>query len=185
MNMLFNILRNHVKKTVTGDLGKVVEEDNFLITYVSKNKFEEDKYNYHIYCNVMNKNNKELSNVYKLNKPRKYVFNNLEFNKIAHIYGYDNCEIIFKNYRFNSRLTLKVNGRCTLENSTIKNISGYLSISAKELLLKDMNIDNYFSSQELKIKIMGDNKLSIINSKIGKFEEKNSKFNGRRRFKCS
>lgn len=172
MNILFNILRNHVKKTVTGDLGKVVEDDNFLTTYVSKNKFEEDKYNYHIYCNAMSKNNKELSNVYKLNKPKKYVFNNLEFNKIAHIYGYDNCEIIFKNCRFNSGLTLKVKGKCTLENSTINNISGYLSIFAKDIILKGMNIYNYFSSQELKIKIIGDNKLSIINSKIGKTEEK-------------
>lgn len=170
---IFKLLRKKAIKVVTNNLGDIVETKDNIFCYVKKSKLKKDRYNYRIYCNVMDKNNKEICNKYNINKKIIYVFKDLNFDKKVYINGYDNCEILIDNCDFNFNLDLSVNGKCILKNSKI-NCIGFLSVGSKELILEDLNLENYFkcSDDKLDIIICSDDKLTIKNSNIGKIYDK-------------
>lgn len=108
--------------------------------------------------------------MYKLDKPICYVIDGLEFKKEVYILGYDNCEIIIKNCKFNE-LIVHALVKCTLK-KTIINPHYRLSIRADKLIIEDMDINNQFKYSDLDIILIGDKKLDIINSSIGREKEK-------------
>ncbi len=77
-------------------LGTVVETSDKLICYVNKNKFK--KFQNKFYCYGINKSNLELANMYNLNKPICYLFDNINMdNKMLVIHGYNNVEVMITN----------------------------------------------------------------------------------------
>lgn len=172
-NILYEFIRNELKKEFTGNLGKVIEEDNKIICYVNKNKYRKQKLS-HINCYGINENNKVLANSYKLNKKIVYVFENLEIeDKKVAIHGYNNCNIIIKNCKFNMGLHLSNYGECTIDDTYINGID-LVMLDANKFNIRNSEIQNkyYYIGEKLVILIGSDEKLNITNSKIGRSHEK-------------
>ena len=163
--------RNKVKKILTRNLGKVIEEEDKLICYVEKSKLKMTRYICDISCCGIMLKDKNLADYYKLNKPIVYILDGIEVkNKNIHIHGHRNCEVIIKNCKFNYQLNIFIDGNCTLENTTIDTIFPII-IGSDNLLIKNMDITNQYkySKQQLPIYIRGINKLEINNSTIGDY----------------
>ena len=167
-----NILKKDVIKTITNNLGKVVEEEDKIICYVKKKKCKEDKYHYTIPCfgNAYQYNYKELAQKLKLNKPICYIIENIDFDKSVSIFGYNDCEIIIRNCNFEQGIYGHINSKCTIDNSYIKAFLDNTSISAKNLTIQNMTIKNELYSN-CQLKFSADEKLEIIDSNIGKLNE--------------
>ena len=171
---LFNLNRTLIKKRITNNQGKVVEEKDKIICYIKKYKCKKERFSYSIRCHGIRKEYKELVEKYNLNKPICYVIDNLKFeDDEVHIWGYNNCEVIIKNCHFGLGLKMHIHGKCTLENTYIRDLS-YLALSATDLLLKDMNISNQlkYSNMKLCIVLSADNAMEINNSNVGRINEK-------------
>lgn len=171
---LFNLNRKLIKIKITNNLGKIVETDDKIICYVKKYKCKKERFNYTIACHGIRKKDKDLVKKYNLNKPICYVIDGLKFeDDKVNIWGYNNCEVIIKNCHFGFGLNMHINGKCTLENTYIRDFS-YLSLSATDLIVKNMDISNQLKYSDLNLRIIlaADNKLEINNSSIGKTKEK-------------
>lgn len=166
---LHEIGRYYLKKSLTGNLGKVVEEQDRLVCYVKKSKCKKENLSYTIACRGLRAANRTLAKQYNLDKPICYIIDDLEFKgNIVYIFGYDNCEVVIRNCHFDFNLNIHVNGKCTLENSFIQALS-YLSIGADELIIKNMDIKNLrHVKSNLKIYLGTDEKLEIVDSYIGR-----------------
>ncbi len=77
---IYNTLRNYLKKQLTGNLGKVVEEKNKLICYVKKGKIKKDKYKCVIACFGIAEE-KKLAEAFELNKSICYIIDDMEIEK--------------------------------------------------------------------------------------------------------
>ena len=174
-SIIYNLARKSMMIRLTRNLGKVIEEDDKLICYVSKNKCWKDRtFTYTIPCSEISSNaDKELANSYGLNKPIYYVIDGIDFGKHhVHVFGYDNVKVIIRNCNFPYGLFVSVNGDCFLERNYI-NAFHLLLIGANNITIKDMYIYNEFKyTGDLKIEIGADNDLNIIDSNIGKLREK-------------
>lgn len=174
---LYDIKRIYAKNYLTGDLGHVVEDDEKLTCYVKKSKIKKEDYNYTIACFGIgeNEDRKKIAKTYKLDKPICYVIDGLELNKHkVYIFGYNDCEVIIKNCSFGLDLCVHVNGKCTLDNTDIKTFS-YLSISANELVIKNMSSDQIeVIGPKLQIEFGATDKIDLIDSNIGN-KKKNTK----------
>ena len=168
---IFNILRHYVKSYVTGNLGKVVEKDDYLVCYVKKGKIKNHKFHNYITCPGIKEKDKELAKVYNLYKKVYYIFEDLEFNNNdITIFGYgENSEIIIKNCKFNYGLSIKTLGNCTVDNCFIASFCN-LNLHAKNLILKNMNINNTlkYAGFDLQVGFSAEQNLSIENCNIGK-----------------
>ena len=170
---LYRIFRNYIARYLTGHLGKVIEEDDKIICYVKKDKCQKEKYNYTIACFGINKKNQELAEKYNLNKLICYVIDGISIDdEDVNIFGYNDCEIIIRNCNFDMGLHIHIQGKCTLENTFIREFNS-LTIHANELLIKNMDIRNQLklASVKLHIRLSANEKLEINNSYIGKTKE--------------
>lgn len=149
---LLKNIRNYVKLEITNNLGEVKEFDDKLVCYVDdrykeKNCFkasESTKYFFH--CGVLEKNI-NLAKKYNLNKKIIYIIKDKCFDYEVNVYGYDNCEIIFDNCKFNYGLCTQLNDKCIIKNSEI-NQFGYTSLNANEIIIDNCKIlnNNYFAN---------------------------------------
>lgn len=178
-NLIYGIQRSILKKILTNNLGRVVEEDEKLICYVKKREVK-SKYNIRFYG--ISYNLVALAKEFKLDKPICYVLDGIDFSKKIKIFCFDNCEIIIKNCKFDFGPWIVIVGNCTLENIIAEDCNSAW-ISVKELIIKNMNLDNLLSVgidadsikiidsnigqkyNEMKVKLSTDD-LEIINSKI-------------------
>lgn len=167
-----NILKKDVIKTITNNLGKVVEEEDKIICYVDKKKCKKDKYHYTIPCfgNAVSYNYKKLAQRLKLNKPICYIIENIDFDKRVSLFAYNDCEVIIRNCNFEQGIYGHINSKCTIDNSYIKAFLDNTSISAKNLTIQNMTIKNELYSN-CQLKFSADEKLEIIDSNIGKLNE--------------
>lgn len=171
---LYPIARNLMKVYLTGNLGKVVEDDERLVCYVQKGKCQKNKYDYTISCRGIEGRNKELAKLYQLDKPIYYVLDGLEFeNKKVYIFGYDECDVDIRNCKFHWDLSVHVNGHCTFNSTSIHSF-GSLSMCAHELQLENMTIQNHLASigQNLQVILEANQKIYISHSNIGLEGEK-------------
>lgn len=172
---IFNLIRKYVLIYLTGNLGIIKETDDKIICYVKKNVGKLDISGKTIACFGIASENQELANVYHINKPVCYVFEGIEFNKQhMYIFGYNNCEVIVKDCKFKYGLTIHVNGTCILDNNCIIPLHNGINISADNLIIKNINIDNKFKPAILgkqNIMIGATKDLDIIETNIGAINE--------------
>lgn len=172
---IFNILRHYVKSYVTGNLGKVVEKDDYLVCYVKKGKIKNHKFHNYITCPGIKEKDKELAKIYKLYKKVYYIFDDLDFNNNEiTIFGYgDNSEIVIKNCKFNYGLTINALGNCTVDNCYIASQCN-LNFHAKNLTFKNMDVNNTlkYAGFDLQVSFSAEENLSLENCNIGKMNEK-------------
>ena len=173
---IYNLAREQVKKQLTRNLGKVIEEDDRLICYVNKHKCEKNIFTNTFACSGITDNDRRLAEVYNLVKPIYYVFDGLVFDKNqVYIYGYDNANIIIRNCQFFYGLYVTVHGKCFLSENSYIRAFRRLSIYADDITIKDMNIINELKyTSNLNVEIAADDNLNIINSYIGKMNEKSN-----------
>ena len=165
---LYNITRPSAMKYLTGNLGKVVEDDEKITCYVKRSKVKKKDYHYTIACFGIGENQEKVAKAYNLNKPICYVIDGLKFKKHqVYIFGYNNCEVIIKNCDFGLGLHIHVNDKCTLDNTNITTFS-YLSIGANELVIKNVDSKQINAiSSESNIYFGADNRIEVIDSNIG------------------
>ena len=166
---LLKNIRNYVKLGITNNLGKVEEFDDKLVCYVDdrykeKNCFkasENTKYFFH--CGVLEKNI-NLAKKCNLNKKIIYIIKDKCFDYEVNVYGYDNCEIIFDNCKFNYGLCTQFYDKCIIKNSEI-NQFGHTSLKANEIIIDKCKIlnNNYFTNN---LTIIA-KKMQINNSSVG------------------
>jgi len=166
--IIYKITRIYVKKYLTNNLGKVVEDNDKITCYVKKNKIEKKKYRYTIACFGIGEEQKKIARAYNLDKPICYVIDGIELEQHkAYILGYNDCEVIIKNCNFGLDLCIHVNGKCTLDNTNIVTFS-YLSIGANELIIKNMNSEQIkVITSESDISFGANDRIEIIDSTIG------------------
>lgn len=102
-SFIYKLARKSVMNRFTRNLGKVVEENDKLVCYVSKNKcWKDGSFTYTIPCSEISSSvEKELANSYGLNKPIYYVIEGIDFGKHqVHVFGYDNAKVIIRNCNF-------------------------------------------------------------------------------------
>ena len=164
--LIYGILRNIAKRKLTNNLGRVVEEEGKLICYVKKEKIKDKST---ICCYGIPNDLKDFAKKFKLNKPICYVFDSIDLSENKRIFGYNNCEVIIKNCKFNFRPFIHINGKCTLEDIIIKDYN-LLIIGADELIIKNMNLNNLylFAGRHSYAKIDAKKSIKIIDSNIGK-----------------
>lgn len=176
---IFNILRQYVKNYITGNLGKVEEDDGYLICYIDKRKIKKKKIHHFIHCPGIREKDKELAKAYKLYKKIYYVFEDLEFNNsYVTIFGYgSDSEIIIKKCKIKYGFDIKALGKCTVDNCLI-NSNYKLNLHAKNLTLKNMNINNAFilSGCDFQVSFSADENLIIENCTIGRINDKTKVF---------
>lgn len=149
---LLKNIRNYVKLGITNNLGKVEEFDDKLVCYVDDRYKEKDCFKasdstkYFFHCGVLEKNI-NLAKKYNLNKKIIYIIKDKCFDYEVNVYGYDNCEIIFDNCKFNYGLCTQLNDKCIIKNSEI-NQFGYTSLNANEIIIDNCKIlnNNYFAN---------------------------------------
>ena len=174
--VIFNVLRHYVKNYITGNLGKVEEEDEYLVCYVNKRKIKSNKFIQYIYCQGIKESDKELAISYKLYKKIYYIFENLKFNNsYVTIFGYgSNSEIIIKNCKFNYGLSVKTVGKCVVDSCFIESSYYDLTLHARNLKLKNMDINNTlkYAGCSSRISFSADENLIIENCIIDSPNEK-------------
>ena len=167
---IYNIIRNYLKKQLTGNLGKVIEKDDALYCYVDKKKCRPRRFFLNIMCQGIKRCDKELARIYNLDKKVYYIFNNINFKKNeVRLFGNENSEIIIKDCNFEYGLDIANGKNITLDNVSIKYIRG-LNLYAENLNLKNMNFDNhyYYIGCKKEIRLYADACLSITDSNIGR-----------------
>lgn len=165
---LYNITRPSAMKYLTGNLGKVVEDDEKITCYVKRSKVKKKDYHYTIACFGIGENQEKVAKAFNLNKSICYIIDGIDLKKHkVYIFGYNNCEVIIKNCNFGLDLCVHVNGKCTLENTNITTFS-CLSIGANDLVIKNMDSDKIRTiSSESNITLGAGNRIDVIDSNIG------------------
>ena len=175
---VFYLIRLYVKNYITGNLGKVKEENGYLICYVDKKKLKKNNNHLSAYCLGIKERDKELAKVYDLDIKVYYVFENLEFDNNVTIFGYgNNSEILIKNCNFKYGLSTNIMGKCIIDNCSIAS-PYFLNLYAKNLFLKNMNINNSFIllGHDFQIDFSADESLTIDNCTIGRINDKSKVF---------
>ncbi len=171
-NFLYKITRNYTKNILTGNLGKVVEDNEKITCYVKKSKIKKKDYHYTIACFGIGEKQEKVAKAFKLNKPICYVIDGIDLKKHkVYIFGYNNCEVVIKNCSFEFDPYIRVDGKCTLDNTNIVAFSK-LSIVANELIIKNMDSKQIrVIGIKSNIEFGANNRIDIIDSNIGSQEK--------------
>lgn len=156
MNILANLKRKRILKHITGNLGKVVEEEDKIICYIKQNAVNGLTKNLTLLNSTSNKFKEHA-----ICKPIHYIFNNLTCT--SNIYGYNNVNVYFNNCNFNYCDNIDIDGSCHIESSQFNSSIGF-RIYANNLTIKssDINPLGYKS-----FTISADQKLEIQNITTG------------------
>ena len=163
--VLYNVTRPYAKKYLTGNLGKVIEDDEKITCYVKKSKIKKKDYHYTIACFGIGEKDRKIAKAYNLNKSICYVIDGIDLKKHeVYIFGYNNCEVIIKNCNFGLNVC-HINGKCTLDNTNIKTFY-FLLIKANDLVIKNMSSDQIEVIDSLKIIFDANDKIDVIDSTV-------------------
>lgn len=133
MNILANLKRKRILKHITGNLGKVVEEEDRIICYIKQNAVNGLTKNLTLLNSTSNKFKEHA-----ICKPIHYIFNNLTCT--SNIYGYNNVNVYFNNCNFNYCDNIDIDGSCYI-NSSLFNSSIGFRIYANNLTIKSSDIN--------------------------------------------
>ncbi|UKI27376.1 MAG: hypothetical protein L6V91_01715 [Bacilli bacterium] len=108
------IKRKLALRSITGNMGRVVEDDDEINCYV-RQKIKKNG------CIIFKKvavifNNENITRKYGIDKPIHYIFDGLKCS--SDIYGYDGIKLDFRNCYFKYCSYISLVGDCEFENCT-------------------------------------------------------------------
>ena len=134
MNILKNYKRKLALRSITGNMGRVVEDEDEIICYVRQKKLKKD-------CIILkgcrNFNNENITRKYGIDKPIHYIFDGLECS--SDIYSYDGIKLDFRNCYFKYCSYISLVGDCEFENCTFAS-SLFYDIYADDITIKSSSI---------------------------------------------
>ena len=134
MNILKNYKRKLALRSITGNMGRVVENEDEIICYVKQKKVGKD-------CIFLNGcrsfDNGNTARKYGIDKPIHYVFDGLKCS--SDIYGYDGIKLDFRNCYFKYCSYISLVGDCEFENCTFAS-SLFYDIYADDITIKSSSI---------------------------------------------
>jgi hypothetical protein len=154
--------------TITGHILK----DKKTVSIFAASHFVTDEERLKISIERINKEKEERVKYFKENNK---LIEDIDFkdHKI-YIFGYDNCEVIIKNCTFSSNKGVSIvgtDGKCTIDNTNIT-IFPYLNITAKELIIKNMDSSKIGTiNPKADILFAAKDKIEVIDSNIGNQKE--------------
>lgn len=160
-NIIYELLRKHVAKRATGNLGKVVITDTGIVCFVDGKKLKKkDKYSnrYNLIFKCIHGDD-ELYKIYNLNNPVLYIVDGVEFDTEVNIQAsIRDCHVTFSNCTFNSCLEIDFADHLTFINNKYKarDYRNYRSIVPQD--------EFYISTRDNKNEI---NKIVFIGDSIG------------------
>lgn len=142
MNILDNYKRKQALKSITGDMGSVVETENEIICYVTQNSIRLFKLKETIIflfgCN--DNKNIDIAKKFNINKPVRYVFEGLRCS--CAIYGYaSDVNVEFINCDFEYCMYIQLEGNCKIENCIFPGALN-MNIYANNLVLSSSKINS-------------------------------------------
>lgn len=156
---VYNVLRKIALKSITGNLGKIVESEDRITCYI--NHYDESKKVLNLY-NSNSAKNKKLTKSYNINKPIYYVIENIDFENYASITiaGFDNVCVIIRNCRFKYYPFICIRGTCRIESCDFDCYPS-LDIIADDLSIINSKINSYGNTR-----FGSEHNLCISNSSI-------------------
>lgn len=160
-NIIYELLRKHVAKRATGNLGKVAIADTGIVCLVDGKKLmKKEKYTnrYNLLFKCIHGND-ELYKAYNLNNPVHYIVDGVEFDTEVNIQAsIRDCHVTFSNCTFNSCLEIDFADHLTFINNKYKarDYRNYRSLVPEG--------EFYISTRDNKNEI---NKLVFIGDSIG------------------
>lgn len=158
MNILKNYKRKLALRSITGNMGRVVEDDDEINCYVRQKKLKKG-------CIILkgcrNFNNENIIRKYGIDKPIHYIFDGLECS--SDIYGYDGIKLDFRNCYFKYCSYISLAGDCEFENCTFTS-SLFYDIYADNLTIKSSSISDLAGYN--RFHVVARNKLSLIDVNI-------------------
>ena len=134
MNILKNYKRKLALRSITGNMGRVVENEDEIICYVKQKKVGKD-------CIFLNGcrsfDNGNTARKYGIDKPIHYIFDGLKCS--SDIYGYDGIKLDFRNCYFKYCSYISLVGDCEFENCTFAS-SLFYDIYADDITIKSSSI---------------------------------------------
>lgn len=160
---IYEVLRMHVAKRATHNLGKIEITDDEVICYVDGKKIKKQMKEIGTLLNRYRlmfhsiPTNEEIYKTYKLDKPVHYIIKNVDFDKeISISAAMKDCHVTFENCSFTTCIEINFADHLTFINNTYK---------AQESILF-----SFYESGEFCIstydRINEVNKLELINNKI-------------------
>lgn len=154
MNVLKNYKRKLALRSITGNMGRVVENEDEIICYVKRKKVGKD-------CIFLNGcrsfDNENITRKYGIDKPIHYIFDGLECS--SDIYSYDGIKLDFRNCYFKYCSYISLVGDCEFENCTFTS-SLFYDIYADNLTIKSSSISDLAGYN--RFHVVARNKLSLI-----------------------
>lgn len=154
MNILKNYKRKLALRSITGNMGRVVEDEDEIICYVKQKKVGKGC----IFlggCHSFDNGN--TARRYGIDKPIHYIFDGLKCS--SDIYGYDGMKLSFRNCYFKNLSYISLEGDCEFENCTFTN-SLFYDIYADNLTIKSSSISDLAGYN--RFHVVARNKLSLI-----------------------
>ena len=134
MNILKNYKRKLALRSITGNMGRVVEDEDEIICYVKQKKVGKGC----IFlggCHSFDNGN--TARKYGIDKPIHYIFDGLKCS--SDIYGYDGIKLDFRNCYFKYCSYISLVGDCEFENCTFAS-SLFYDIYADDITIKSSSI---------------------------------------------
>ena len=154
MNILKNYKRKLALRSITGNMGRVVENEDEIICYVKQKKLGKGSITLNG-CRSFDNGN--TARKYGIDKPVHYIFDGLKCS--SDIYGYDGIKLDFKNCYFKYCRYIGLEGDCKFENCTFTSSSFY-DIYADNLTINSSSINDFPGYS--RFHIVTRNKLSLI-----------------------
>ena len=154
MNLLKNYRRKLALRSITGNMGRVVEDEDEIICYVKQKKVGKGC----IFlggCHSFDNGN--TARKYDIDKPIHYIFDGLKCS--SDIYSYDGIKLDFRNCYFKYCSYISLVGDCEFENCTFTS-SLFYDIYADNLTIKSSSISDLAGYN--RFHVVARNKLSLI-----------------------
>lgn len=158
MNILKNYRRKLALRSITGNMGGVVEDEDEIICYVKQKKVGKGC----IFlggCHSFDNGN--TARKYGIDKPIHYIFDGLKCS--SDIYGYDGIKLDFRNCYFKYCSYISLVGDCEFENCTFAS-SLFYDIYADDITIKSSSISVLAGYN--RFNVAARNKLSLIDVNI-------------------
>ena len=134
MNILKNYKRKLALRSITGNIGRVVEDEDEIICYVKQKKVGKGC----IFLGGCHSfDNENTARKYGMEKPIHYIFDGLKCS--SDIYGYDGIKLDFRNCYFKYCSYISLVGDCEFENCTFAS-SLFYDIYADDITIKSSSI---------------------------------------------